>query len=71
MVVEKKEETSASVAAPKAAPKPVQENPAQPMLSDFRLYKCLQCGKMVMGYEKEKHVKDVHGGKSVEWKKIN
>jgi len=26
---------------------------------------------MVMGYEKERHVKDVYGGRSVEWKKKN
>jgi hypothetical protein len=42
--------------------KPVEENPAQPMLSDFRLYKCLLCGNMVIGYEKERHGEDVHRG---------
>jgi hypothetical protein len=25
---------------------------------------------MEMGYEKEHHEKDVHGGKSVEWRKV-
>jgi len=25
---------------------------------------------MVMGYEKEKHEKKVHGGKPVEWKRL-
>ena len=65
VVVEKKEERS----APVAAPKPVEDNPAQPMLSDFGLYKCVQCGKMVMGYEKEKHAAEVHKG-SVEFRKI-
>jgi hypothetical protein len=63
---EKKEERS----APVAAPKPVEENPAQPMLSDFGLYKCVQCGKMVMGYERERHVKNTHRGMSVEWRKV-
>ena len=46
------------------------ENPAQPMLSDFGLYKCVQCGKMVMGYEKEKHQSEVHKDQSVEWKRL-
>jgi type I restriction-modification system DNA methylase subunit len=51
-------------------PAPVEESPAQPMLSDFGLYKCQVCGKMVMGYEKGNHGRDVHGGKSVEWKRL-
>jgi hypothetical protein len=55
----------------KEEPAPEEESPEQPMLSDFGLYKCQVCGKMVMGYEKENHVKDVHGGKSVEWRKVN
>lgn len=42
----------------------------QPMLSDFGLYKCPLCEKMVMGYEKERHSAEVHGGKSVEWVKV-
>jgi hypothetical protein len=54
----------------KEEPAPAAENPAQPMLSDFGLYKCVQCGKMVMGYEKDVHVAEVHQGKSVEWKRI-
>jgi hypothetical protein len=56
--------------APKKEPKAVEVDPAQPMLSDFGLYKCQVCGKMVMGYEKEKHSAEKHGGKSVEWKKV-
>jgi hypothetical protein len=39
-------------------------------LSDFGLYKCQVCGKMVMGFEKDKHTAEVHQGKSVEWKRI-
>ena len=46
------------------------ENPAQPMLSDFGLYKCVQCGKMVMGYEKEKHQSEVHKGAAVEYQRL-
>jgi hypothetical protein len=34
---------------------PNSENLAQPMLYDFGLYDCPLCGRMVMGYEKEKH----------------
>ena len=64
---EKKEEKAAPV---KKEPKPVEEDPAQPMLSDFGLYKCIQCDKMVMGYEKENHEKNVHGGRSVEWRRL-
>ncbi len=65
-----KEEKKEEISAPVATTKPVEENPAQPMVSDFGLYQCVQCGKMVMGYEKENHAKDAHGGKSVEWKKV-
>ena len=42
----------------------------QPTLSDFGLYKCEVCGKMVMGFEKGNHEQEKHGGKSVEWKKV-
>jgi len=65
--VEKKEEHSAPA---RKELKPVEENPAQPMLSDFGLYKCGTCGKMVIGYEKENHEKDVHAGLAVEWRKF-
>jgi hypothetical protein len=40
------------------------------MLSDFGLYQCVPCGKMVMGNEKENHAKEKHGGREVEWKKV-
>lgn len=39
-------------------------------LTDFRLYMCEVCGKMVMGFEKVNHEQEKHGGKSVDWKKI-
>ena len=39
-------------------------------LSDFGLYKCVQCGMMVMEYENEKHVREVHKGVQVEWKRL-
>jgi len=47
-----------------------EEPPGQLPLSDFGLYKCESCGKMVMGYEKENHEREKHGGKRVEWKKM-
>jgi hypothetical protein len=50
--------------------KPAAENPAQPSFSDFGLYECLTCGKRLMGFDQGKHIKDVHAGKGVEWKKI-
>jgi hypothetical protein len=64
-------------AKPSAPAEPVVEDepsrPAaqsQPMLSDFGLYKCLGCGKMVMGYERENHVREGHEGKEVEWRRV-
>lgn len=42
----------------------------QPTLTDFGLYKCDICGKMVMGYEKANHEQEKHGGKRIEWKKV-
>jgi hypothetical protein len=53
--------------------KPVKEVNAaaeQPSFTDFGLYKCEVCGKMVMGFEKENHAFDAHGGKKVVWKKL-
>ena len=42
----------------------------QPTLSDFGLYKCGVCGKMVMGFEKESHEQEKHVKAEVNWKKI-
>ena len=56
------------------APKPAEEEPvqpeAQPTLTDFGLYKCEACGKMVLGFDKENHEREKHSGKSVEWRKV-
>jgi hypothetical protein len=56
------------------APKPLPEEPAQPegqpALADFGLYKCAVCGKMVLGFDKENHEREKHGGKNVEWMKL-
>jgi hypothetical protein len=50
------------------------ESPAQPesqpMLSDYGLYKCGECGKLVIGYDKENHEREKHTGKNVEWRKM-
>jgi hypothetical protein len=50
--------------------KPVEENHARPSFSDFGLYECLGCGMRVMGFDQGKHVREVHDGQGVEWKKI-
>ena len=60
----------APVSPPPAAPEPAAEPGVQPTFSDFGLYKCAACGKMVMGFEKANHEREKHGGKSVEWKKV-
>jgi hypothetical protein len=39
-------------------------------LTDFGLYKCESCGKMMMGFEKENHEREKHIGKNVEWRKM-
>ncbi|RCK72740.1 MAG: putative restriction /modification enzyme [Anaerolineae bacterium] len=45
-------------------------NEPQTMLSDFGLYKCGTCGKMVMGFDRENHVRERHGELQVEWRKV-
>ena len=58
------------VTPPPRVVKEIDPPAGQPILTDFGLYKCGVCGKMVMGFEKEKHEQEIHGGKSVEWKKL-
>jgi hypothetical protein len=65
---------ASTVPSPRARKKPAVPE-AQPMasqatLTDFGLYKCEVCGKMVLGFDCENHVQEAHRGKSVEWKKI-
>jgi hypothetical protein len=43
---------------------------AQTSFSDFGLYKCEECGKLVIGYDRENHALETHRGKDVEWKKV-
>jgi len=65
---------------PEASPRPAAarkteaasapQNPAQPALIDFGLYQCGACGKMVMGFDRENHAREMHKGKGVEWRKV-
>jgi hypothetical protein len=41
---------------------------AQP--GDYFLYKCGDWGKVITGFMKDGHVRDVHRGRNVEWKKL-
>ena len=50
--------------------RPVEATLQEPLGSDFGLYKCEACGKMVMGFDREGHVKQKHAGRKVEWKKV-
>lgn len=52
------------------AGKEIDPPAGQPTLTDFGLYKCEVCGKMVMGFDKTNHEQEKHGGKSIEWKKV-
>ncbi|MEI7847162.1 MAG: hypothetical protein WCK35_15290 [Chloroflexota bacterium] len=38
--------------------------------SDYGLYECINCSKRVLGFDQAQHVKEIHAGKSMEWKKI-
>jgi len=77
-VVSKQPAPVKEVYAPQAKEKParavkekaVQETPGQPTFSDFGLYKCGACGKMVMGFDRENHAREAHKGKGVEWVKV-
>jgi len=58
------------VTPPAKVVKEIDPPAGQPTLTDFGLYKCEICGKMVMGFEKANHEREKHGGKGVEWKKV-
>ncbi|HEY9078044.1 MAG TPA: hypothetical protein VIO61_16025 [Anaerolineaceae bacterium] len=57
-------------ALPSKMVKAIDPSAGQPTFTDFGLYKCEVCGKMVMGFEKANHEQEKHGGKGVEWKKV-
>jgi hypothetical protein len=42
----------------------------QPPLADFKLYKCVECGKTVIGFEKDAHIQEKHAGELVAWKRM-
>ncbi len=42
----------------------------QPSFADLGLFKCLTCGKLIMGADKNSHIKEVHHGTQVEWKQL-
>lgn len=41
-----------------------------PPLSDYGLYRCTACGKLAVGFDKESHVRTVHGGQRVRFEKV-
>jgi len=43
--------------------------PAQMPLTDYGLYKCLSCGKMVLGFDRENHSREVHQGEEQKYEK--
>ena len=65
-------ETQSRAVMEKAAYQLAAEAPAgQASLgSDFGLYKCEACGKMVMGFEKEEHRREKHGAQEIKYRKI-
>jgi hypothetical protein len=48
----------------------VDESQVEIVPTDYGLYKCSECGSFFAGYEKDEHVRDVHGGQDVAWKQI-
>ncbi len=63
------------IAAPGVLPPPAgkqkaEETPIPPSLTDFGLYKCEVCGKMVMGFDRESHLRVAHQGKKIAWKRV-
>ncbi len=60
-----------SSATPSAKTVNESDPPADQLtLTDFGLYKCETCGKLVLGFDKPNHEQEKHSGQSVEWKKF-
>ena len=38
--------------------------------TNYNLYKCNECGKIVTGFMQEEHVRKAHRGARVEWRKL-
>ena len=43
---------------------------AYPQTPEYEIYECVGCGKLLWGYQKEKHLKKAHKGEAVEWKRM-
>jgi hypothetical protein len=61
--------TTRDFALPVAPEGPARKD-AQPSMIDFSVYRCLKCDKIVIGYDRNNHINEVHKGNEVEWKKI-
>ncbi len=65
-----------AAAEPPAAPPPApvsaapQEPPPSPAATDYGLYRCAACGKMVLGFSREEHIRQAHGGQAIQFEKI-
>lgn len=66
-------EPTPAEASPEPPPEPedhpVVETP--PPATDWGWYRCSACGKRVLGFMKEDHTKEAHGGKAPEYTKIS
>lgn len=64
------DEPGPAEAQPKAAPEPEEPvNEATTPATDWNWYRCSACGKRVLGFLKEDHTKEAHGGKEPEYTK--
>ncbi len=64
-------------AAPAAAPAakeqqslPFSSQADSPMISDYTLYRCPICDKHILGFDLERHTREVHLGKDPGYKKV-
>lgn len=57
-----------AAAEPPAAPPPAPQEPQpSPAATDYGLYRCAACGKMVLGFSREEHLRQAHSGQQVEF----
>ncbi len=56
---------------PETAPA-TSSSPAKPSapVSDYGLYRCQACGQRVLGFDRENHLREAHGGQRAEFEKI-
>ena len=60
VIREPRQKTARPAAAPVVKPK-----------STVKLLKCAECGSFVINTDTDRHVREVHGGEEVGWKKVN